>query len=277
MTEKDFQFLKWKVRRLIGIDLDAYKPEQMRRRINNFVQYKASGDYASFCRTIERNEELLRDFADMLTINVTEFFRDSPVFENLGQEVLPALLQEKSSLKIWSAGCSRGSEAYTVAMLLEGLGGSSPHSIVATDIDKAALTTARQAGPYAPAEVKNVPHPLLARYFKAEQGRYFMTIKPRVRFLEHNLLEDAFERGFDLILCRNVMIYFTAEARRSIMRSFFDALRPGGMLLLGTTEAIMPADNAGMARIGPSLYRKPVDPPSSKGSALPHLSSLAAQ
>jgi chemotaxis protein methyltransferase CheR len=201
MTEKDFQFLKWKVRRLIGIDLDAYKPEQMRRRINNFVQYKSNGDYASFCRTLERNEELLRDFADMLTINVTEFFRDSSVFENLGQEVLPALLREKSSLKIWSAGCSRGSEAYTVAMLLEGLGGSSSHSIVATDIDKAALATAKQAGPYAPAEVKNVPQPLLARYFKAEQDRYFMTIKPRVRFLEHNLLQDEFERGFDLILC----------------------------------------------------------------------------
>lgn len=276
MTEAEFSTLKRTVRRLIGIDLGAYKQQQMRRRLEAFVQRQAAGNVLMFCRAVERNGSLLQALADMLTINVTEFFRDPTVFERLREEVLPVLLQGTPRLKIWCAGCSKGPEVYTLAILLNDLS-AARHTILATDIDRLALATARQTGPYAPSEVKNVSQELLRSYFTLRDGRYWFTgaVRQQIDFREHNLLADAYESGFDLILCRNVMIYFTPEARRAVTAKFLEALKPGGMLLLGSTEALVPPESAGLARVGPSLYRKE-EPPNEGRLAAPKLSSRRA-
>jgi len=258
MTDFEYMTLKRIINRLTGIELDSYKQEQMRRRLDSFVQHRAYASNAIFCRELDRDPVLLQALTNMLTINVTEFFRDRSVFDQLRHVVLPELLSEKPSLRIWSAGCSRGCEAYTLAILLDELDTRNTHSILATDVDENALAVALQAGPYPTSEIKSVPSDYLGRYFRADGGTYHFTnqVRQRIQFRVQNLLADTFETGFDLIACRNVMIYFTPEARRVVTQKFLDSLRPGGLLLLGSTEALMPADSQGFENAGASLYRK---------------------
>ncbi len=262
MEDRDFAYLKKKILQTLDIDLEAYKSQQMRRRLDTFVTRHAAGDVAAFCRAIDADADLRAALRNMLTINVTEFWRDPHQFERLNAGVLPELLKRPGRINIWSAGCSTGAEPYTVAIMLAEQSAALRSRILATDLDREVLQRARAGGPYPANEVRNVPKSLLRKYFNAGPGGYHVidTIRGRVEFRELNLLSDRFEREFDLIICRNVMIYFSNDIKTRLYRQFHASLKPGGYLFVGGTEALIGADGDGFQRLGGNFYRKADEP-----------------
>ncbi len=223
----------------------------------------------AFLATIEGDREALVRLANFLTINVTEFFRDPQQFEVLKTAVLPELLQHRTRLNIWSAGCSTGAEPYTLAILLSEITRGSPHTILATDLDQEALERARAGGPYGPAETRNLGRWMQLKYFDAAPGGLVVkdSLKRMVRFQRHNLLADRFETDFDLILCRNVVIYFSEEVKEALNPRFARSLRDGGWLFIGGAETLLHAQDFGLERLQPCLYRKSAAPAKAPASA----------
>ena len=262
MDDKEFTYLTSRIRKHLDIDLEAYKPEQMRRRLTGFVEREERGGVSRFCRRLQREPDLRTALRDTITINVSEFFRDAAPWPKLRSKLLPELLETRQTLRIWSAGCSNGQEPYTVAMILADLQAGSRAQILATDLDRVTLARAKAGGPYRPDDVRNVPPALRTKHLReAEDGFYVADLlRKRVRFRELNLLSDAFDRDFDLVICRNVLIYFSNEAKLQLLRRFCDSLRPGGVLLVGGTEAILSPESLGLERLGGTFYRNAPSP-----------------
>ena len=172
---------------------------------------------------------------------------------------MPDLLAKSNKLNIWSAGCSVGAEPYSLAMILKDRTPTVKHRILATDLDVEMLGKAK-GGVYTSTEFKNISNNRASKYFKNVNGTYVMDddIKSRIEFKQHNLLLDKFETGFDLILCRNVVIYFTEEAKDGLYRRFLSALKPGGVMFVGGTEAILNFRDIGFTSYLPFFYRKPL-------------------
>jgi len=248
------------VRRLTGVDLAHYRQGQMRRRLDALVQRVGARNYLEYAKLLERDPARLQEFRDYFTINVTEFFRDPERFRYLEQRVLPELLRARTGLNVWSAACSTGAEPYSVAILLRELAPRGPHRILATDVDRTGLARARQGDCYGPSDVRNVSPERLARHFVRAADGATWAVRPEVRalveFREHNLLDLAPHGSFDLILCRNVVIYFTEEAKRQLYARLAAALRPGGVLFVGGTEIVPAGGELGLQPSGPSFYRK---------------------
>jgi chemotaxis protein methyltransferase CheR len=258
---KDPGYEKFKVRfrQKSGLDLNDYKPAQMIRRINNLMARIGAKDYDQFMDMMNADAKLSKEFMDYLTINVTEFFRTPEKFVELKEKVLPELLKQSGGkVNIWSAGCSTGAEPYTLAILLDELTPQTRHRILATDLDVEMLAKAK-TGIYGSIEMKCVTQPVMQKYFSVNGMQYAVRedIKNRVEFKQHNLLLDNFESGFDLILCRNVVIYFTEEAKDQLYRRFYKALKPGGVLFVGGTECILNFRDMGFEHYLPFFYRKP--------------------
>jgi chemotaxis protein methyltransferase CheR len=255
---RDWDLFKQKFFMKSNIDLNHYKPAQMQRRITNLMNRYGVTTYMSFYNLLERDNKLYEDFVEYLTINVTEFFRTPEKFSELENKCLADLLGRSSRLNIWSAGCSIGAEPYSMAIILKEKTPNTKHRILATDLDSEILAKAQKAQ-YTDNEMKNMPQDRLNKYFKKVDGQYILNddIKSRVEFKKHNLLLDKFESGFDLILCRNVVIYFTEEAKDALYRRFFAALKPGGVLFVGGTEAILNFREIGFQSYIPFFYRKP--------------------
>jgi chemotaxis protein methyltransferase CheR len=247
------------VQRLIGVDLASYRQGQMRRRLDALVQRVGARGYAEYARMLERDAARMQQFRDYFTINVTEFFRDPDRFRFLETKALPELLAKRNGLKVWSAACSNGSEPYSVAILLRELAPLLPHRVLATDVDVTIVERARRADGYAQAELKNVsPARLQKAFTRGPEGTY--AVRPEIRSLVdirlHNLLTAPPTQGFDLILCRNVVIYFTEDAKAALYDHLVASLRPGGILFMGGTEMVASAHQFGLTSIGPSFYRK---------------------
>lgn len=257
-NEKDWELFKQKFFAKSNINLNDYKPAQMQRRITNLMNRHGIHTYVDFFGLIDRDAKLYKEFVDYLTINVTEFFRTPEKFDELEKKVLPELLSRSSKLNIWSAGCSIGAEPYSLAMILDEMTPAARHRILASDLDVEMLAKA-QEGSYQPSELKAISPARLAKYFKLVGDRYVIRedMKSRIEFVRHNLLLDKFETGFDLILCRNVVIYFTEEAKDALYRRFLTALKPGGVLFVGGTEAILNFREIGYQHYVPFFYRKP--------------------
>jgi chemotaxis protein methyltransferase CheR len=253
----DFQEFKNRVARELKLDLNSYKDGQLQRRINTLMTRKKINTYADYYRVISGDRAHFGDFVDYLTINVTEFFRDSRAFQQLEQKVLPELLAGNSRLKIWSAACSNGAEPYSLAIILDELTPGRHHRIEATDLDPNILRTAAE-GSYPPDLLRNVPAVRREKYFQRENGRYILVqeIRRRVAFRRHDLLADPFGEGFDLIVCRNVQIYFTKEAQWRVNSRFCRALKPGGVLFLGASETIFSPAELGLERTAICFYRR---------------------
>ncbi|MDD4599562.1 Chemotaxis protein methyltransferase [bioreactor metagenome] len=258
MSTQDWETFKQKFNSKSNINLNDYKPTQMQRRIGNFMNRQGAGGYLEFFNMLNTNPKLYKEFVDYLTINVTEFFRTPEKFAELETKVLPDLLAKNARLNIWSAGCSIGAEPYSLAMILKDMTPGTKHRILATDLDVEMLEKARKAV-YTTTEYKNISNARQSKYFKLEGTNYSVSndIKGLVEFKKHNLLLDAFETGFDLILCRNVVIYFTEEAKDALYRRFLAALKPGGVLFVGGTEAILNFRDIGFEHYLPFFYRKP--------------------
>lgn len=229
-----------KVKRKTGIDLSQYKERQMKRRIDSLISRNNESTYDGYFARLEKDKVVFDEFINYLTINVSEFYRNFGQWELLKDDIIPMLLEGRKSLKVWSAACSTGEEPYTLVMTLSNFFPLSQIKILAADIDKEAINKAK-VGVYNEKSIANVPKPFLDKFYTKVGNAYRINdeVKKCVEFKSMNLLEDAYPSGYDLIVCRNVMIYFTEEAKEVMYHKFNQALRPGGVLFVGSTEQII--------------------------------------
>jgi chemotaxis protein methyltransferase CheR len=264
MDAREYTYVTRKTLELTGVDLDCYKSAQMQRRLGTFLLRSGQPNWPAFFRAIQDDPEAIDQFRDYLTINVSYFLRDPDKYRVLQEHVLPELLRNRLNLHVWSAGCSRGHEPYSLLMALTEITGPyRPHQILATNLDGSALAKAQAGGPYSVEEVAPVPPTWLQLYFSRRDDSYWFTnrVQRKITFLRHDLLMDPFPQsrgagGFDLIVCRNVVIYFTAEQKDRLYRRFHDALRPGGVLFIGSTEVISRPADIGFETLDMSFYRR---------------------
>lgn len=253
----DYAVFCGKVMSLSGIDLGLYKSQQMQRRIRSLMERAGAKSFTAYGGVLERDSKELEKFLDYITINVSEFFRNAEKFEELEKKILPELLKRSPNLSIWSAGASNGAEIYSVAMILDQIAPGGYHRLLATDIDSGIIAKAL-AGVYSAADVKNVSPARISKYFRVEDGNYAISpsIKNKVQFKMHNLLADRFDRNFDLILCRNVVIYFTDDAKQELYRKFWASLKENGIFFIGGTETILNARDIGFTSVSSFFYRR---------------------
>lgn len=232
-------------------DFSLYKPSTLRRRIERRIHVHQLDSMADYVQYLQHNpQELNLLFSEML-IGVTSFFRDPQVWRDLKQDVLPALLQQPNTrpVRAWVLGCSSGEEAYSLAMLLretmDAQAPAHPHTpprpvqIYATDLHPAAIAVARK-GWYSPQALSGLSPARRERFFMPHEGGYVIhpDIRAMVMFARHNVIVDPPFTQLDLLLCRNVLIYFTADLQRRLMPLFHFSLRPGGVLVLGHAETV---------------------------------------
>ncbi|WP_433742850.1 CheR family methyltransferase [Falsibacillus pallidus] len=222
-----------------GIDLSLYKEAQMKRRLTSLYERKGYASFLNYYEAMLKDDLLFNEFLDRMTINVSEFYRNAARWFVLENKILPRLLSENTSLKIWSAACSTGEEPYTLAMILSKFMPLSKISILATDIDRNAIQRAKM-GVYPERSLNEVPSEMKKKFFQKEGSFYKISedIKKTVEFKSHNLLADPFPQQMDLIVCRNVLIYFTEEAKTEIYQNFSNSLKREGTLFVGSTEQI---------------------------------------
>jgi two-component system CheB/CheR fusion protein len=200
--------------------------------------------YSEYLSYLQKHPDEFTALFNTIEINFTQFFRNPAVWEYLTVEVIPRILANKPAdapIRVWSAGCSSGEEACTIAMVLaEALGLEQFQQRVrlfASDVDEAALLEARQ-GRYLAEDVYNIPPALLERYFRLEQHHYVFHPDLRSSFIifRHNLLQDAPMSDIDLLVCRNVLIYFDIEGQARALVRFYFSLNDNGFLFLGSAE-----------------------------------------
>jgi two-component system CheB/CheR fusion protein len=247
MTNSAFEALLDFLKRSRGFDFTGYKRTSLERRFRRRMDAIECNSYGDYLDYLEVHPEEYQELFNTLLINVTEFFRDPPAWEHLRADVLPELLAAKDGdepIRVWSAGCASGQEAYTVAIILAERLGDEAYlervKIYATDIDEEALTLARHAI-YTTKQMEGVPEDLRARYFeRADQRMAFRKdLRRTVIFGRNNLVQDAPISRLDLLICRNTLMYFTAEAQGRILRHFHFALRDHGVLMLGKSEMMI--------------------------------------
>ncbi|WP_046720867.1 CheR family methyltransferase [Heyndrickxia coagulans] len=247
------------VKKKTGIDLSLYKEAQMKRRLTTLYEKRGFSSFSEFFHGLDKNEHLLEEFLDRMTINVSEFYRNKSRWDVLERNILPGLLKEKGEkLKIWSAASSTGEEPYTMAMILSKYLPLNKIQILATDIDQKALQKA-EAGVYSERSILEVPREMKQKYFQKSSGGPFYQIADEIRraviFKQHNLLHDPYPAA-DLIICRNVLIYFTEEAKVSVYRNFSKTLSANGILFVGSTEQIFNPAAYGFEIVDTFFYRK---------------------
>jgi chemotaxis protein methyltransferase CheR len=245
------------LRSLLGIDLDQYRPTQMWRRINGFAAshgLAGAGDLVEACAV---RPELLGQLREMLTINVSEFFRDPAAWDVLGRHIVERL-REGRGFRAWSAGCSVGCEPYSLAMLATELAEGASIRIVASDVDRTALDVGR-LGRYDLARTTGLSIARRDRFLVPDGSAWVFRpeIKALIQFRQQDLLAAPSSlRAYDLILCRNVVIYFTDEAKMAVHQRLVGAVRPGGLLFVGSAEAILQPQRLGLRPEGPGIYRR---------------------
>jgi two-component system CheB/CheR fusion protein len=231
------------IRERSGIDFGTYKRATIQRRLRGRMSATSQPSVAGYADLVERDPDEYSRLVSSLLIKVTQFFRDPKVFQYLRERVLPELIagQEGRELRLWSAGCSSGEEAYSLAIVLAEVPGNEllPVRIFATDVDAAAIAFARR-GVYPPGAIKSVPAALRSRYFARTEGGYEVAKRLRALMIfgEHDLGAQAPFPRIDLILCRNVLIYFTAPMQRVALETFAYSHREGGRLVLGPSETV---------------------------------------
>ncbi len=255
----DYEKFKEKVYNLTKIDLSCYKERQMKRRIDSLITKRKITSYDEYVNAITNDKELLEEFVAYLTINVSEFYRNPEQWKILETEMLPYLFERfGNNIKIWSAACSTGDEPYTLVMLLAKFIPLNKIKVVATDIDKQVLEKA-QIGIYDVKSLKGLPKEYISKYFtKITEKSYQISdeVKRCVEFKQHNLLKDTYPTNCDMIVCRNVMIYFTEEAKDEIYKKFNDSLKKDGILFVGSTEQIISPGDSGFSTFKSFFYKK---------------------
>ena len=258
VTDSDWAEFKSKLKNKTEIDLDLYKAPQMQRRISNLVKRAGFPSFSAYFDHVCKNKDDFAEFIEYLTINVSEFFRNSDRFDQLENDIIPYLMERSPKLNIWSAGCAIGAEPYSLSMIMKDKTPNMKHRILASDLDIEILAKAK-AGVYSASEIKAMTPERKSKYMVEQDGKFAVKpeIKSCIEFKRHNLLKDKFETGFDLILCRNVVIYFTEEAKDEVSRKFQKSLATGGILFIGSTEQIINYKDIGLDRKSSFYYVKP--------------------
>lgn len=253
----DFTEFKRRMLSQFRLDLQSYKENQLKRRMESMMVRQKIASFGDLFKLLTDDRLAYETFLDQLTINVSEFFRDPLRWKDMQNTVLPELLQSRSTLKIWSAACSNGPEPYSLAILLDELSPGKMHRLEASDIDKNILSSAA-VGKYNQDMVRNVSQQRLQKYFTREGNQYLVkdAVKKKVSFKRHDLLIEPYGQGFDLIVCRNVTIYFTREAQDKINSKFSQSLTKGGILFIGGSEMIFNYQELGLEKLLPCFYRK---------------------
>ncbi|MEG0773005.1 protein-glutamate O-methyltransferase CheR [Clostridium sp.] len=252
----DLKYFETWVLKEYSIDLSAYKSNQLHRRILTLMSRVGANSVEEYISMLKSSAEQKQKFLDYITINVTEFYRNPEIFRELNNFIKSNLSYNKP-LKIWSAACSIGAEPYSIAMMLKDISPSVRHKIIATDIDNTILKRAKD-GVYVGSDVKNVPSSQLDKYF-IKQGDKFQIkdeIKEMVTFKKHDLILDSYEGNFDIIVCRNVVIYFTNEIKEKIYEKFSTSLNKGGLFFIGATESIYNYKKYNFEKLSTFIYKK---------------------
>lgn len=255
----DYTVFKKQIYDLTHIDLNAYKERQMKRRIDALIAKNKFSSYDEYVKAIKVDSKLFEEFVNYLTINVSEFYRNPEQWKNLTKEIYPYLTQQfGKSLKIWSAACSTGDEPYSLAMTLADYIPLRNIKIIATDIDKQVLEKAK-VGLYNEKSVAGLPKEYRDKYLTPVGKNNYQVkdeVKRCVEFKQHNLLKDDYPTGCDLIVCRNVVIYFTDEAKTEIYKKFHKSLKTGGILFVGSTEQIINYRELNYESVKSFFYKK---------------------
>lgn len=254
----DYEYFKKAVYELTKIDLNSYKEKQMKRRIDTLIAKNNIVGYDKYVDALKKDKERFDEFVNYLTINVSEFYRNPDQWSLLDKEIIPELIKNfGTNLKIWSAACSTGDEPYSLVMAFSKHIPLNQIKIVATDIDKQVIEKAK-IGLYNEKSIASVPDEFKKKYFTKVGPSYQISneIKARVEFKEHNLLKDSYMTGCNLIVCRNVLIYFTEEAKDEIFKKFYNSLATNGVLFIGSTEQIIGYKEIGYKRKNSFFYQK---------------------
>jgi two-component system CheB/CheR fusion protein len=250
-ADQDLEVLLDYLRRSRGFDFTGYKRASLSRRIDKRMQIVGADGYLSYLDHLEVDPEEFTQLFNTILINVTSFFRDPPTWEYLSAEILPRLAAAKPDgepLRLWSAGCASGEEAYTLAMVTaEAMGTDAARDrvkIYATDVDEEALNQARQAR-YSAKQVEGIPPELLERYFERNEHGYVFSkeLRRSVIFGRHDLIQDAPISRIDLLVCRNTLMYLNSETQARVLARFSFALRDRGYLMLGKAETLLAHSN----------------------------------
>ena len=211
-------------------------------------------DYAE---VIKKNSEQRQKFLDFITINVTEFYRNPELFVELEETIKREILSKSKNISVWSAACSIGCEPYSIGMILRKINPNGTNKIFATDIDNTILNRAK-LGQYTEAEIKNINIEEINKYFSKKDDKYYIDdqIKSMVNFKKHDLILDKYESNLDLILCRNVVIYFNNDIKEEIYKKFSESLKRGGLLFIGATESIYKYKEFGFDKLSTFIYQK---------------------
>jgi chemotaxis methyl-accepting protein methylase len=252
--ERAFQALTEKISRARGVSCGSYKDKCLKRRIAVRMRARGVHTYDDYGQLLDRDAHEYQELLDALTINVTKFFRNPETWEALRPH-LKRLATGRTPLRVWSAGCASGEEPYTIAVLLADTGIAG--AIDATDVDRLSLERTRQAQ-YPDTAFTEMPVALLRRYF--QDGRPSEDIRARVRAIAHDLTREPPPRPvYDLIVCRNVVIYFERQAQERLFQVFVEALAPGGVLLIGKVETLFGPARERLTLVDPRerIYTKP--------------------
>jgi chemotaxis protein methyltransferase CheR len=256
MTELEaFQKILHQIKKNILYDCSDYKIKCLKRRINVRVRATKTEDYSTYLEYLKNNPDEFEKLAKSLTINVTRFFRNKPVFDIIEDRIIDFLIDSRrkknvNTLYIWSAGCSSGEEVYTLAIIADNvlkrryLSRTMSVKIIGTDIDQTSLEKAK-AGIFQENSFTETPQEVIRDYFTIihkHNKTYFQIdekIKEMTRFFSLNLVTESPEFSCDLILCRNVLIYFNKDLQEKVFNKLTEATNPGGYIVLGKTETLI--------------------------------------
>lgn len=245
--EDKFDALLQYLKHARGFDLTGYKRSNLMRRVQKRMAAITLSDFADYVDYLEVHPDEFTHLFNAILINVTAFFRDPAAWDFVAQEVVPKIIEARGprqQIRVWSAGCASGEEAYTITMILaEALGQEEFRErvkVYATDVDEEALAQARQAL-YSARAVEAVPPTLRTKHFDRSGDRYLFNadLRRSVIFGRHDLVQDAPISRLDLLICRNTLMYFNAETQAKILGRLHFAVREGGYLFLGQAELLL--------------------------------------
>lgn len=270
LNESEFSYICDFVYNSAGIVLNESKREMVYRRFTRIVRERELRSFSAYCQLLKAQpEQEERYFINAITTNLTSFFRESHHFDYLSEHEFPRLFEAKKAdkrLRIWSSASSTGEEPYSIAMtLLEALGSQSADwdaKVLATDIDSNVVEKGK-IGVYSEQSIEDIPRHLKSKYFKKGRGqcldqvRTENSLRDLITFKQLNLLEPWPMTGpFDIIFCRNVIIYFDKQTQSALFQRYYNMLAPGGLLLLGHSENLG-SHQQYFEGVGRTIFRKP--------------------
>ncbi|MFA5576070.1 MAG: protein-glutamate O-methyltransferase CheR [Tissierellaceae bacterium] len=253
----NYEGFKSNINRLINIDLNYYKEKQMKRRIESLLTRNGYKNFDDYFIGLKNDKGLLDQFVNYLTINVSEFYRNVNQWDVLVKDILPELIKNNRAIKVWSSASSTGEEPYSLVMALTNFFPLKDIKVLASDIDIEAINKAK-LGLYSEKSLEGLPRGFKEKYFTKVQNSFQISdeIKKSVEFRKMDLLKDKFPTNIDLIVCRNVMIYFTEEAKELLYSKFHNSLSEQGILFVGSTEQIIMPEKYKFKPVRTFFYKK---------------------